>query len=423
MNQHRLALAVLGFALLSAPAYAEGGIKLTSEARMHPLIQTGFAFDSNPHRASGDTAKGDGFLLLQGGFELSVPSDRLDVRMNNVISYNHYLGLMADPTALANTAALSAVKGGSALQLLGNRKGKLRWGLAGKVSRLDEPEPLNLGVRQGRWSNGVDTFIEWRPSGGALGVKPAASIGYDSYDASGGEGATKLNKVAPGLRLDFDWRFLPRTQFVINNHWTSVTYTNDEAANGYADPVSSEIGVMGQFSPRLSAIIAVGYSGSQFLTSTKNTENATNTVSGQAEIRYDERRKVTWRVGFRRRLLPVSVFGFMADNSVYARYSEKYFGGLRVVTQAKVSARTFGAQTSAQDIIQIGQGEARADFTAGFDANILWQPQKWWVAGLTNRFEYFTTNTNFKSAGAAGNSLTSPNFGRNMTMLVFEAKY
>ena len=99
---------------------------------MHPLVQTGFAFDSNPHRASGDTAKGDGFLLLQGGFELSVPSDRLDVRMNNVISYNHYLGLMADPTSIANTAALSAVKGGSALQLLGNRKGKLRWGLAGK---------------------------------------------------------------------------------------------------------------------------------------------------------------------------------------------------------------------------------------------------------------------------------------------------
>ena len=423
MNQHRFLVAVLGFGVLSAPAHAEGGIKLTSEARMHPLVQTGFAFDSNPHRASGDTAEGDGFMLLQGGFELSVPSDRLDVRMNNVISYNHYLGLMADPTRLANTTSLSTVKGGSALQLLGNRQGKLRWGLAGKVSRLDEPEPLNLGVRQGRWSNGVDTFVEWRPSGGALGVKPAASIVYDSYDASGGTGATKLNKVAPGLRLDFDWRFLPRTQFVINNHWTSVTYTNDEAANGYADPVSSEIGVMGQFSPRLSAIIAVGYSGSQFLTSTKNTENATNTISGQAEIRYDERRKVTWRLGFRRRLLPVSVFGFMTDNSAYARYSEKYFGGLRVVTQLKVSARTFGAQTSAQDVIQITTGDARADLTAGFDANILWQPQKWWVAGLTNRFEYFTTNSQFKSAGVAGDSLVSPDFGRNLTMLVFEAKY
>ena len=113
----------------------------------------------------------------------------------------------------------------------------------------------------------------------------------------------------------------------------------------------------------------------------------------------------------------------MADNSAYARYSEKYFGGLRVVTQLKVSARTFGAQTSAQDVIQITTGDARADLTAGFDANILWQPQKWWVAGLTNRFEYFTTNSQFKSAGAAGDSLVSPDFGRNLTMLVFEAKY
>ena len=113
----------------------------------------------------------------------------------------------------------------------------------------------------------------------------------------------------------------------------------------------------------------------------------------------------------------------MTDNSVYARYSEKFIGGLRVVSQIKASARTFGAQTSAQDIMQITTGDARADITAGFDVNILWQPQRWWVAGLTNRFEYFTTNTRFKSAGAAGDSLIIPDFGRNLTMLVFEAKY
>ena len=127
-----------------------------------------------------------------------------------------------------------------------------------------------------------------------------------------------------------------------------------------------------------------------------------HTVSGQAELRYDERRKTTWRLGIRRRLLPVSVFGFMADNSAYARYSEKFIGGLRVVTQFMGSLRTFGAQTTSQDIIQIAGGAARADVTAGFDINVLWQPQRWWVAGLTNRFEYFTTNSQFKSAGAAG---------------------
>ena len=52
----------------------------------------------------------------------------------------------------------------------------------------------------------------------------------------------------------------------------------------------------------------------------------------------------------------------------------------------------------------------------------LWQPQRWWVAGLTNRFEYFTTNSR-SVTGAAGNSLIDPSFGRNLTMLVFEAKY
>jgi hypothetical protein len=422
MNQHRIFWAVLGFALVSGNAYAEGGIKLTPEARMHPLIQAGFAFDSNPHRSSDDTrAVSDGFMLFQGGLEFTLPSDRLDIRMNNVMSYHHYLGLEADPTVIGSTAGLSTVKGGTALQILGNRKGKFRWGLAGKATRLDEPEPLNLGVRQGRWSSSVDGFTEWRPGGGALGVKPSAGFAVDSYDDSGGEGANKLDKSSPSLRLDLDWRFLPRTQFVINNHWTMATYSNDTEANGYADPVSSELGVMGQVSPRLSAIVAVGYSGSQFLMSDKG--EASHTVSGQAEIRYDERRKVTWRLGVRRRLLPVTVFGFMADNSAYARYSEKFIGGLRVVTQLKGSIRTFGEQTSAQDVISIAQSDTRADFTAGFDANILWQPKKWWVAGLTNRFEYFTTNSKFKSAGVSGDTLVDPSFGRNITMLVFEAKY
>jgi hypothetical protein len=418
--QFRGVIAVLGLVALAGPAAAGGGIKLTSEARMHPMVQSGLAFDSNPHRATGDAADSDMFLLMLGGFELAVPSDRLDVRMHNTISYHHYLGLMREAGQTQSTARLSTVKGGTAIQFLGNRKGKVRWGFAAKINRLDEPEPLNLGVRQGRWNNSGDGFIEWRPGGRALGIKPSVSIGSDIYDSADATGAAKLNRINPGMRLDFDWRFLPRTQIVLNNAWTASLYTNDDASNGYADPVSSEIGIMGQVTPRLSAIVAVGYSGSQFYISTKG--EPLHTFSGQAEIRYDERRKVTWRLGVRRRLLPVSMFGIMTDNSAYARYSEKYRAGFRVVTQLKGSLRTFGTLT-AGDIISISSGAERADLTAGFDANLLWQPGKSWLVGLTNRTEYFSTNSVFKSAGVQGDSFVDPSFVRNLSMLVFEAKY
>ena len=92
--QFRGVLAVLGLVALAAPANAGDGIKLTAESRMHPLMQGGLAFDSNPHRATGETADSDLFLMMIGGFDIAVPSDRLDVRMHNVISYHHYLGLM-----------------------------------------------------------------------------------------------------------------------------------------------------------------------------------------------------------------------------------------------------------------------------------------------------------------------------------------
>ncbi len=418
--QFRGVFAVLSLVALALPAAAGNGIKLTSESTMHPMMQGGLAFDSNPHRSTGDTADSDMFMLLLGGFELAIPSDRLDVRMNNTISYHHYLGLMASAGTRQNTTLLSTVKGGTALQLLGNRKGKARWGVAAKINRLDEPEPLNLGVRQGRWSNSADAFVEWRPGGRALGLKPSGSLGLDIYDGVG----SKLNKTTPGMRLDLDWRFLPRTQIVMNNAWTVAYYTNDTEQNGHADPVSSEIGFMGQVSPRLSAILAVGYSGSQFMLSDEaNAKNALHTFSGQAEVRYDERRKVTWRLGVRRRLMPVSSFGIMLDNSAYARYSEKYRGGFRVVTQLKGSLRTFGAQVTGQDIISITGGAQRADYTVGFDANLLWQPGKSWMAGLTNRAEFFGTNSVFQSAGEGSTGAVNPGFFRNLTMLVFEAKY
>ena len=84
--------------------------------------------------------------------------------MSNIINYHHYLGLEDDPLTPGGTGRLSTVKGGSAIQMLGNRKGKVRWGLAGKLNRMDEPEPLNLGVRQGRWSRPASLThaqVEW----------------------------------------------------------------------------------------------------------------------------------------------------------------------------------------------------------------------------------------------------------------------
>ena len=92
----------------------------------------------------------------------------------------------------------------------------------------------------------VDTFVEWRPSGGALVLSLRRVLFMIRMMLLMVKAQRNSIKSLRGFD-DFDWRFLPRTQFVINNHWTSVTYTNDEAANGYADPVSSEIGVMGCF--------------------------------------------------------------------------------------------------------------------------------------------------------------------------------
>jgi hypothetical protein len=423
--QTRAPIAVFLLLGVAAPAGASSGIKLTSEAKLHPLVQSGLAYDSNPHRGTGLSQEGDLYLLLQGGFEIAVPSDRLDVRMHNSLSYHHYLGLGTEAEDTQSTSQLSTVKGGTALQLLGNRKGKVRWGAAAKINRLDEPEPLNLGVRQGRWNLRGDTFMEWRPGGRALGLKPAFDLTSDSYDTgTGNEGAAKLDRLSPGLRFDMDWRFLPRTQLMLNNRWNYAYYPNDADANGMADPVSSELGLMGQFTPRLSGIIAGGYAGSQFLLSGESAGAARHTFAGQVEVRYDESKRVTWRLGARRRMLPATMFGYMEDNSAYARYAERYRGGFRVVSQLKGSLRTFGALT-ATDVVTItgGSSAERADMNANFDISLLWQPKKWWMLGLTNKFELFNTNSQFKSAGVAGDSTIDPSYTRNLSMVVFEAKY
>jgi len=419
LDKIRTGIAVTIVALFSAPAHAGGGVMLTSEARLHPLVQASASYDSNPHRSSGDAVVGDVVLRGQGGFEIAVPSDRMDVRMSNLLSYDHYLGL-GGQIAGQSTAGLSTIKGRSSLSLVANKKGRVRIGVRGGVNRLDDPEPLNLGVRQGRWNTSGAAFLEWRPGGRALGLKPSASVASDIYDANGEEGALKDNRLTPSLRLDFDWRFLPRTQIIFNNAWTTAIYTNDEAQNGFADPVSSELGLMGQVTPRISAILAAGYSGSQFFLSSNG--EPLHTFSGRAELRYDERRKSTWRLGFKRALEPVAMFGFLTDNSVYARYQERFRAGLKVNSVLKGSLRSFGS-LNANEVIALASGDARADAVGSFGLSVLWQPNRSWLLGVTNNFEMFSTNSSFKAAGTTGDIFVDPSFTRNVSMLVFEAKY
>ena len=91
-------------------------------------------------------------------------------------------------------------------------------------------------------------------------------------------------------------------------------------------------------------------------------------MSGQAELRYDERR-------YQRRLDLASVVAGLrvwvhGGQQCVCPLFEKFIGGLRVVTQPKGSLRTFGAQTTSQDIIQLPEAQ-HGRCHRRFDINVL----------------------------------------------------
>ncbi|HBU47476.1 MAG TPA: hypothetical protein DEB46_04120, partial [Myxococcales bacterium] len=152
-----------------------GGIRLTDEARLHPFIQTALAYDNNPNLLPTNTV-GDALFIIEGGGEIYVPSDVLEMRARLALNYNYYLGLGnadtdGDGVDDVATDGLSAAKGGAELQLLGNKKRRLRWGLALRSNRVDDPTPLIVGSRTGRLYSTLNLLLEWRPGGQAMGFK------------------------------------------------------------------------------------------------------------------------------------------------------------------------------------------------------------------------------------------------------------
>jgi hypothetical protein len=401
------------------------GVRLTDEARLHPLVQAAFAWDSNPNFLS--EASGDAMLIVEGGFEVLVPSDKLELRLSTKLNYNHYFGVATDgeDETQTSTSKLSGFKFDGNVQVLANRRGRMRWGLMERLRRLDDPQPQVLGARQGRWNSRTGGFMMWRPGGQAMGFKPSFALAADFYDPSAVDGyhPEKYNQMSPELKFDFDWRFLPRTSVIWNTRWATSVYPNEESGSLVSDPLSSEIGLMGQVSARMSIILAAGYAQSTLYFAEAAAEPS---AVGHAEVRYDEDRRRVFRLGFRRQMTTAQLHGYATDNQIYARYSERYRGGFRLLTNTSVSMRSYGPTTN-QELIKISDGSStRFDISGKVNVSLLWQPKKWWVAGVTNRLDLLDTNALFSrpTGGNPGDvSETDPGYFRNLTMLLFEAKY
>ena len=412
-----------------------GGIRLTDEARLHPFVQTALAYDNNPNLLP-SAPVGDALLIIEGGGEIYVPSDVLEMRARLALNYNYYLGLGntdrdGDGVDDLRTDSLSAAKGGAELQLLGNKKRRLRWGLALRSNRVDDPTPLIVGARTGRLYSTFNGLLEWRPGGQAMGFKIQPMGAYDAYDGlSAAEAAnsdydpTAANSTRYGIRADYDWRIFPRTQLVFNNSWL-VSESQDATSN----PLNSEVGFMGQITPQLSAIVAGGYALSSILESRNkggdgNPAADTSTFIGQVEVRYDEKRSTTSRVGYRRALLPAAFHGTMQNNQFYFRYYSRFGRGLRALVNAQYDPRIFRALTGDKlnTLIRTG-GDDRIDHQVSVNGSLLYQPKKNWLAGFSLRPDFVATNSTFNQGTEAEPEYADESgYLRLMLMFMFEAK-
>ena len=82
-----------------------GGIRLTDEARLHPFIQAALAYDNNPNLLPVDPV-GDALLIVEGGGEIFVPSEVLEMRARLlIIDDRHRHGLLHLPGLEQHVAA------------------------------------------------------------------------------------------------------------------------------------------------------------------------------------------------------------------------------------------------------------------------------------------------------------------------------
>ncbi|MEL6547852.1 MAG: hypothetical protein AAFQ82_24715, partial [Myxococcota bacterium] len=417
--RHSVFAAALSFAALSiAPASAMGqaatvqssagdnGIKL-GEGRLHPYAQADTHFVVNPGRLSDqnkdliDAARdeplpgSDGYVALTAGLDYDLPSPTLELKFGSSISRNQYFQI----TELNGWNA--DVKAG----LTGFKDGPFEYRLNAGYIRSQQPgnQVVRATVDHNDFTGGAG--ITFRPGGGALTLSADYSVYYQRYDNSISNqqvlgNPLNFNSLQQSPSLRASWSFLPKTQLFVEANADITRYPDEDETqllNFNATNLETYIGLNGALTTRFSVLAKIGY-GNPF---TRNDDDFIPVV-GHAEIGYYLSSVSKVNVGFYRRTTPQPLFGFVAENTGYARWDQQ-IGKVQVNASVEGGQYSYGVQQDASN--------NRIDNGIQFGLGVSYPMNDWLTLAVSESLEFRTSNNDQISFGNGEDASPGIDFG------------
>lgn len=120
------------------------------------------------------------------------------------------------------------------------------------VNPSNDPDTQSTGLNRNRYGGNLDLI--WRPGGGTL----SWSAGYHGNVLQFDNPEHRLDRAEHGFRTRGRYRFLPRTALLYEGEIGLVTQLHQDSRQGNAAPISSQLGINGLVTTRISALLLGG---------------------------------------------------------------------------------------------------------------------------------------------------------------------
>ncbi len=343
-----LSLAVIGVAITTASAASaqdwledrertEGpGIK-AGDLELHPGIGAEVGYDSNVFYAD-EAEEGTGLLRVSPHFYLSTRTRRSEdsppptIRFRGGVSAAYY-GYFATQYGddIGESISTSA---GLDLIVLPERPFNITF--TEEVTRTIRPFTETSGADPtfARWRNDVGVRLGFASKGNVLRGGLGYVFGLDAFEATIFE---DNNSFTHTVKLDTDWKFLPKTTLLYDANVAFQDYPNADtsSATRLSDNVrlASRVGINGILTPRISLTALVGY-GAGFYELGEDYDD----IAGALEARFKASQTLRFALGYERGYHSSFVGNYVRRDRGYATgdlmiggaflLSAKLFGGL-----------------------------------------------------------------------------------------------
>lgn len=213
--------------------------------------------------------------------------------------------------------------------------------IGGSFKRVTHPtnDPAQFGADLDNNQFGGHLDIRWRPGGGILSWSAGYAgtmLKFDNVDHA-------LDRAEHGFRTSGRYRFLPRTALLYEGQVGFINQLHRGSRLTNAAPISSQLGVNGLITARMSALLMAGFKSMFFEPSESGAQDDFHGVIGRGEVTWfvgasapetegpEDRGLSHVRVGAQREVLPGGIGNFYQLNRAFLEVVLSA-GGVVVVT-------------------------------------------------------------------------------------------